>query len=392
MRKNTAKILRIVFAVLGFAGMLCFFAIAVRLYSPSATETGEFPAEWAVVFALVAVPGWLISTILHPLFHELGHISFGKAVKMDLLSVQIGKWRLVHAAKWQMSREKGWQTGGSCVMLSSGSEKAKKKLFLYTLGGPVGSLVYILLNFLFLLFAPAMPYFFYAFFSAGVCSGFFELLSNLIPSDGAEDTDGSVLFGLITNTDVSRVRLAVFQAQCEIYGGTSPKDLGEELFSQPVVMESEPAFAALLSVQALAFLDKGDFPSYHKAVSRLATLTPFLDREGRFAAETEALYSAALRKDEKAFSAYAETFSALKEVKTAAAYRVRTACEMYFKKNLSVAHVCAVRGLQAAADALPGERNMEVRLLNALTSDLNRMTAEEIEMAAVSHEDDETNE
>ncbi len=237
-----------------FLLFLCSFCLLsylfVRHYAPKGV------LAWVCVFVGVGLGASLV-VFLHPVVHELGHVVFGKFVRLKLISFRAG-CICFEQGKLRFST---FTAGGECVMLPTAEQGVTSKRRTYAWGGIVGSLVFVL-PFLWAPFSLRLPAPVYAGLSTAALCALYELISNIFPSEGREKTDGEVLFSSYKRTPVSVVEDAVFAAQSYLCLGKTPAEIPAELlYGLPVISEGEQAFALLTHLRllrALLLWDKGE--------------------------------------------------------------------------------------------------------------------------------------
>jgi hypothetical protein len=214
----------------------------------------------------------------------------------------------------------------------------------------------------------------------GVVTATIEFFSNLIPSEGSEQTDGELLFALWKNTPSVKIMLAVMCAEGELLSGERPREINPAyLFNLPTVQEDDVNFIALLTVRATYFLDQGNFADLAQTYARLETLTDYVSDSSALAIRAEILYFGLISGEKGFVSRHREVIEQLKNQKTALAYRVRAAYELYEESNLPVAHVLLNRYQKAVEKCtVAGEKLLELDLMQAMANALFKREREEI--------------
>lgn len=378
MKSKTIRVLRAFLGAACILLLIAFLALGVHMYDPF-IEGGALHAEWLILFCVYTLLGGLLSAFLHPLFHEVGHILFGSLAGLKLLSFRI--WfieveRENGAFKIHFSKE----GGGRTAMLPKAGEKIRSKTAVFAIGGLVGTMVYLAACALVVWFAPVIPFWAYALLGVGVVTATVELFSNLIPSEGAEQTDGELLLALWKNAPSAKLMLAVLCAQGELLSGKRPREINPEyLFNLPIVQEDDVNFIALLTVRALHFLDQGNFSDLAQTYARLETLTDYVTSAAALTIRAEILYFALVSGEKQMIARHREIIEQLKKEKTILAYRVRAAYELYEEENLPVAHVLLNRYQKAVEKcAIAGEKLLETDLAQSMLQALSQREREEI--------------
>ncbi|MBR2616611.1 MAG: hypothetical protein IKC56_00030 [Clostridia bacterium] len=237
--RNLGRRLQAVLLFVVFAAFCLLAYTFVKRYSH------ENAWDWVFTF-LGVILGATAVAVLHPVFHELGHVIFGKIAGLQLVAFRAGI--ITYQGKLRLAP---FTFGGECVMLPKGEKDAGKKRRIFAWGGIVGSAIFcfslLWSPFAFSLSAPV-----YAGLTTATLYAVYELISNLFPSEGREKTDGEVLFASYKNTDVSVVETAVFAAQSVFVTGKTPADISRSLlYGIPVISEGEEAFALLTHLRLL---------------------------------------------------------------------------------------------------------------------------------------------
>ena len=159
-----------------------------------------FMWEISVLTVALAFVIFYLSFVIQGAFHEVGHFVGGKISGHKLVVLQIGRGNLIGNRKGKLSFAFRKTRGGQCIMLPP--DKVPVKYIAYNIGG-------VMLNALVVLGCATLlfinSHITTLVFIEVAFSGFFKIITNLIPSirNGAP-TDGYVLKLLKKNSFVQR--------------------------------------------------------------------------------------------------------------------------------------------------------------------------------------------
>ncbi len=177
---------------------------------------------------LFAFLGVIITFILAPLFHELGHLIFGLFSGLKLVSFTLYFIKLKFYKKFAISFVKPYAFGET-VFLPKNPEKYPEKLKNTTLGGLLFSVVYMLAG---MLVAFLSTNFYCALmFGLSYHISAYILLVNALPFKS--DSDGALLLSFSNKNGVYEEMLTnVLSAHAEIMCGTEPKDVSARYLTE----------------------------------------------------------------------------------------------------------------------------------------------------------------
>ena len=262
MRRKLATIYAIFCLALLLAGLSLVFYFAWN------AGTNE------LVKALVSI---VLSLILAPTLHELGHIFFAFSCDMELNYAKFfcfqaqrisGRLRFCLASPFAPDQTQ--------VVPKRGGDMKKRATF-YTLGGLIvqGAFTFLftcvavvlaccgIQSFLFWGF---LPYAWYLF------------LLNVAPfAYPSGKTDMLVYLGLKKGESVEKNMLNAMEIQGRLYAGESFSEIEETLyFSAPQLCEDEPLYAMMLDLQYRYYLEKNELEKAAERLNRLASAQAYL--------------------------------------------------------------------------------------------------------------------
>ncbi len=319
---------------------------------------------------LYYVIGFVASGFICALFHELGHLVFGKAngFNFQSLTVWFFRWQRV-GKKVKFSFVLNFDEAGSTEMIKRDIVGLEKGLKTMTIGGLVFSFIVMLFGVPF--FFVEVPYWTYCIFVVFLPMGAYFFVGNALPSfEGGARNDGGVLYGLKKGDAESKVSLSLLAIQTEIYNGKTFAEIDEKYyFELPQLPEDSLNFITLLNYRYNYYLDKGDYENAKKVTSRLRSLEEYMPRHFALATKVDALYNACTfdYDEELADDLMYELEKALDKDDSVTSYRVRLAyilcvkgekeiLEPFYKRAVKVANKCHLSGL----------KRFETRLLEEL--------------------------
>ncbi len=231
---------------------------------------------WIAIMPLV---GFVVSYIVAPVLHELGHIVFAKMQNMSIVYAKFsffkwtgknGKTRLCFASPFAMDETQ-------VIPKTSGNMLYRARR--YTIGGLVFGGVYFvtvaIAATLLTLFAKG--YVSYAVLGLLPYAGYLFLLNVFPCRYGGGKTDMLVYNGLKRGDDGEKTMLSAMEIQGQLYEGKSYGEIDEKwYFDLPQLPEDEPLFAVMLDLRYRYWLDKGDLEKAADCLNRLANAQTYL--------------------------------------------------------------------------------------------------------------------
>lgn len=236
-----------------------------------------FAQKQGVCEAVACIIGIVLSFALAPFFHELGHIVFALAMKMQIVYAKFFCVKLVRIkGKLKMRFASPFRADETQAMPKN-AENMEKRAKLYTLGGLFFSLAFV--------FAIALEATLFALLSSshyllwGILpySAYLFLL-NAVPLEYAGGkTDVRVYQGLNRKEPVETTMLCAMQIQGFLAEGKSFAEIDEDLyFRAPQLAEDEPLFAVMLDLRYRYFIEKGEAEKASDCLNRLINAEAYL--------------------------------------------------------------------------------------------------------------------
>lgn len=259
-----------------------------------------FVFAWGLgVNAMIAcIVGVVVSLIVAPIIHELGHIAFAKCANMQVVYAKFfcfrlfdkdGKLRFGFASPFAPDRTQVLpKTGGD--MLS----RAKK----YAIGGLVFSgLILLVIAVLAILFASVSRTNFFLFGALPYLAYLFFL--NAVPAyyDSGK-TDMAVYIGLKKGEPEEQNMLSAMEIQGRLYAGESFGEIDEKLYiDTPQLCQDQPLYAVMLDLRYRYYLEKERLDDAADALNRLVQNQAYLTADETEKIATELVYMHAINGD-----------------------------------------------------------------------------------------------
>ncbi len=216
------------------------------------------------------IVGLAVSLFLAPVFHELGHIVFAQANKMQVAYSKFFCFKLYERGGKKRFGFASPFTADETQAIPKTSENMQKRASLYTLGGLIfsgvllftvfaGALVCTLLGATNFVLWGMFPYLAYLF------------LLNALPFEYASGkTDMLVYIGLKKGYGAEQNMLSAMEIQGQLFEGKSYGEIDETLyFTPPQLAEDEPLFAVMLDMKYRYYLDKENIEKAADCLNRL---------------------------------------------------------------------------------------------------------------------------
>lgn len=227
--------------------------------------------------AVISICGLVAGFILAQVYHELGHIGFASAVKMELVYTKFFCLKFYRkGGKLRMGFASPFAPDETQVIPKRGGDMQKRAL-IYTAGGLVmGGFLLVLLiavnTMLFCLKIPShwilglLPYCAYSF------------LLNALPFEYASGkTDALVYRGIKKGYDAEKVMLSAMEIHGKLYEGYSFSEIEEKYYYDvPQLCEDEPLFAVILDLRYRYHLEKGELRKSAECLNRLIESREYL--------------------------------------------------------------------------------------------------------------------
>ena len=337
MKRRISTIYAIFCTLLLVAGFLLTFYFAWQ------RETSD------VVKCLV---GFFLGFVFSPILHELGHVCFAKAAKMDCVYVKCFCFKVyIKDGRKRFGFASPFSADQTQVLPKTGGDM-QKRAAAYTLGGLIFSGIFILVTVACAVLTTVFVSSNYLLWGILPYMGYLFLL-NVAPMEYASGkTDASVYIGLKRNYDAEKTMLSTMEIQGRLFEGKSFAEIDETLyFDLPQLCEDEPLFAVILDLRYRYYLEKEDFDAAGKCLNRLVSVMEYLPYEEAEKVAAELVYMNSLRGELEDAETNAQACRGFLKQETATAKRILAA---WSKANGNAQHVEAL--LAQGAECLKKER------------------------------------
>ena len=313
--------------------------------------------------------GMLGSFIIAPIFHEIGHLAFLTANKMECVYIKCfcfkqyiknGKKRFGFASPFKADETQAIpKTGGNM----------KKRASAYTVGGLVFSGILLIILVGAALACTLLNVTKYTLWGAVPYSAYILIL-NVAPLEYASGkTDALVYRGIQKGEPAEKVMLSAMEIQGQLYEGKSFAEIDENLyFDVPQLCEDEPLYAVILDLRYRYYLEKNDLKKAADCLNRLVQAQAYLTDIEVEKIAAELTYMHSLNGDlERAEESGKICRGFLKE-DTATAKRILAAYSAAFGKTEAVVPLLAQANEILKKERILGVKRFEEILISRIQS------------------------
>lgn len=328
MRRRTAKI----FIYVVYALTLVFAILCIQR---GVSMCGNHFTMENFGYLLAGVFGFVLSWLVLPFVHELGHLVFAKSNDFVVLDFSFLWFHFLKQGKKTVFRfGKKMEVLGENKIIPTRKGKMKKRYYGATLGGIFFTGLFFLATFALFVgsFFAQGVYSVYFFFLMFLPASFYYTFFNAIPFENEfGKSDGGVLLGLKRGDSSELTALNILRIQSELYRGVRFREIEEKFFtSAPAIMETDPNFIALTQLRYYYYLDLGAKEKVEETLARMKSLYDELPTVFRMDYAVDLLYESTLKKEEGEVKKYYRDAKILQESKTYEGYKV-SACRYLFK-------------------------------------------------------------
>lgn len=243
----------------------------------SAFAVAYFAWQGGTDSLLDVVISFAVSLFLAPVMHELGHITFADAMKMQVVYAKFFCFKIqVKNKKVGLYFASPFASDETQAIPKKGGDMQKRAVW-FTLGGLIYSGVMLAIVLACAITLSCLGYF------KGQLWGFipyasYLFLMNVLPLEYPNGkTDMLVYKGIKKGYDAEKNMLAAMEIQGRLYAGESYAEIDETLYyNVPQLSEDEPLFAVLLDLRYRYHLEKGEMEKAAACLNRLALLQVYL--------------------------------------------------------------------------------------------------------------------
>lgn len=251
-------------------GSVTVFLCAWNAGSNSSAETGI----WTVVECLI---GLFIGIILSPVIHELGHVSFALANKMDYVYVKCFCFKIyLKNGKKRFALTSPFLPDETQVVPKT-SGNMQKRAIAYTLGGLVFGGVFLFVILTAAIVCTALKVTNFTLWGMLPYAAYLFLL-NILPAEyPLGKTDMAVCLGVKRGEDVERNMLSAMEIHGNLNEGKSFSEIDEKLyFDLPQLRMDEPLYTVILDLRYRYYLEKEDLEKAADCLNRLVNASAYL--------------------------------------------------------------------------------------------------------------------
>ena len=335
------------------------------------------------LLVLALVLGGIFSSAICCVFHELGHIVFGKACGFLFNSLRVGPIKIYRddGGLRITAKEMPETVAGAAEMLPKSADKLYAKYRAVTAGGPAFSFLFLVAAALTLYFYDRIPFAVYALVCTSLPCAFHLFFYNTLPFSSDDlDTDGALLRGLMKRETPYLTAVNILAIEGYLYQGFTPSEIDKELyFGLPQLPEDDFNFILLTSYRLMYYLDGGDAENTVRAADRLEGLMEYVPSYylNDIAADILFVESTVKGDTEIARRMYPALEKYLKGEDTLQSRRILAAYELYVNGD----KLAALRQLNAAEEKaekywIKGIAKFEKKLIACIRDDITGQTAD----------------
>lgn len=281
MKRRFATIYAVICTLLLAAGFLAVFLFAWKSGVP------------ATVQCLI---GLFAGFILAPIVHELGHVVFAAAVKMDCVYVKFFCFKIfIKEGKKRLGFASPFAPDQTQVLPKSGGNM-EKRTFTYAVGGLVFSGIFIVGIIASAILVQVLVKTNYVLWGILPYTGYLFLF-NILPLEYPNGkTDVGVCVGIRKGGDVEKNMLAAMEIQGQLSEGKSFTEIEEAWYTDvPQLCEDEPMFSVMLDLRYRYYLEKQDMDKAAACLNRLVDIMDYMPLQEAEKVAAELVYMNALR-------------------------------------------------------------------------------------------------
>ncbi len=262
-----------------------------------------------------AIVGTAVSLAVVPMVHELGHVSFALANRMQIAYCKFFIFRFYRKGEKLSFGFANPFAPEETQVLPMGSENMQKRAYAYAIGGLVFGGVLLLIFLAASILSWSLDGSAYAVYSWLPYAAYLFLL-NVVPVEyPSGKTDALVACGIKNQAPVEQTMLNLMRIHGELQQGKTFGEIAEEFyFSAPQIAVDEPLYVPILDVRYSYYLEKEDYENALDCLKRIREAGEYLTQEEIFSLERNLAYLSllggkdtvlkrAVHSDEKAWQA-----------------------------------------------------------------------------------------
>lgn len=221
-----------------------------------------------------AVAGFLLSVIFTPMFHELGHVFFGKKQGMRLKMTKFFCFKISETeGKLRFSFSSPFLPEETQMIPRSGGNMRRRALC-YTAGGLIGGGVWLIVLLAAALICGIFSRVAAFVFWSGIPYAVYLFLLNSVPAiyTGGK-TDAAIFRGILKGDAPEKAMVCAMEIYGQLSEGKSFAEIPDEwYFGFPQLAENEPMYAMMLDLRYRRYLENGETEKAADCLNRLGAL------------------------------------------------------------------------------------------------------------------------
>ena len=215
-----------------------------------------------------------VAVLLQIVFHEAGHLLFGRLSGYGFGSFRIFSWIWIREEGRLTCRRLSLAgTAGQCLMVPPELKDGRMPVFLYNMGGALLNLIAAALFFSLSFLCKGIPVLFALLRMSAVMGLGVALLNGIPMRVGPVDNDGRNALALAKDTEAMRAFWVQMQAAAQTARGVRLKDMPEEWFRLPAAEAMQSGVTATLGVLlANRLMDQHRFREADELMAQLLEL------------------------------------------------------------------------------------------------------------------------
>lgn len=262
-----------------------------------------------------AVIGTAVSLAVVPTAHELGHVTFAVANKMQIAYCKFFIFRFYRDGDKLRFGFANPFAAEETQVLPVGGENMQKRAYAYTVGGLIFSGVLLLIFLIASILSWSLGGSAYGVYSWLPYTAYLFLLNAVPVEYPSGKTDALVAQGIRRQAPVEQTMLNLMRIHGELQQGKGFAEIDEEFyFSAPQIAVDEPLYVAIFDARYSYYLEKEDYEKAFDCLKRIREAGEYLTKEEIFSLEknlaylclikgSDAVLKKAVHNDEKAWQA-----------------------------------------------------------------------------------------
>ncbi len=247
--------------------------------------------------AIHAIVAFAASLIVVPTVHELGHIVFAAASRMQVVRSKFfcfcvyrreGKWRFRFVSPLRAEETQAIPKDG---------EDMKKRTLAYTVGGLIFSAVLLAITLIPAILLSCFSVHAFSLWGMVPFAAYLLLLNSFPVQYASGKTDALIYREIKKESAEGKAFVAAMTVQGRLFAGDSYADVPEEYYETYGLREDDPLYAVLWEMKYRYFLEKNQREAAADALNRVVDAAEYLSEEALKTVQVETAYMFLLQKD-----------------------------------------------------------------------------------------------